>query len=193
MEWEFCWAWKGITPRFTRRFPIGAELWKYRYYENDSLIISREEEPGQLIKTKSKGGFTIEKIAKEPRIAKTVAQHIEGASKELIKLFTRIGYEIMNISSEVERYTTNAEIIYKTSRNFVYLAIQNKNNCLRLLLRTSDDNLMDENVLTKKIPKTHGYGCITRQLHLNPKNEQSGKFSVEDIMNIINQSYDSTQ
>lgn len=171
---------------------LGAELWKYRYYENETLVISREEEPEQLITTKSKG-FTIEKITREPRIAKTVDQHLIGASKELIDLFNRIDTEIQNISSEVGRYTTNAEIIYKTSRNFVYLAVQNKNNCLRLLLRTSDDNLIDGKKLTKKIPKTHGYGNITKQLHLNPKDEQSEKFSIEDIMDIINQSYDSTQ
>ncbi len=171
---------------------LGAELWKYRYYENETLVISREEEPEQLITTKSKG-FTIEKITREPRIAKTVAQHLNGASKELIELFNRIDNEIQNISSEVERYTTKAEIIYKTSRNFVYLSVQNKNNCLRLLLRTTDNNLIDAKKLTKKIPKTHGYGKITRQLHLNPKDEQSEKFSLEDIMNIIIQSYDSTQ
>ncbi len=171
---------------------LGAELWKYRYYENETLVISREEDPEQLITTKSKG-FTIEKISREPRVAKTFDQHLQGASDELIDLFTRIDLEIKNISSEVERYTTNAEIIYKTSRNFVYLAVQNKNNCLRLLLRTSDDNLIDEKNLTKKIPKTHGYGNITRQIHLSPKDEQLDKFSIEDIMNLINQSYDSTQ
>ncbi len=171
---------------------LGAELWKYRYYENDTLVISREEEPEQLITTKSKG-LTIGKISREPRIAKTVDQHLQGASDELIDLFTRIDLEIKNISSEVERYTTNTEIIYKTSRNFVALAVQNKNNCLRLLLRTTDDNLIDEKKLTKKIPKTHGYGNITRQLHLSPKDEHSDKFSIEDIMNLISQSYDSTQ
>lgn len=78
-------------------------------------------------------------------------------------------------------------------RNFIYFAVQNKNNCLRLLLRTSDDNLIDEKKLTKKIPKTHGYGNITRQLYLSPKDEKSEKFSIEDIMGLINQSYDSTQ
>ena len=172
---------------------LGAELWKYRYYENDTIVISREEEPEQLITTKSKGGFTIEKITREPRIAKTVEQHLKGASNELINLFTRIDNEISNISSEVERYTTNAEIIYKTSRNFIYLAVQNKNNCLRILLRTSDDNLIDDKKLTKKIPKTHGYGNITRQIHLSPKDEQSDMFTIEDIMSLITQSFDTTQ
>ena len=171
---------------------LGAELWKYRYYENETLVISREEEPEQLITTKSKG-FTIEKISREPRVAKTVDQHLQGASDELRELFTRIDLEIMSISSEVERYTTNAEITYKTSRSFVYIAVQNKNNCLRLLLRTTNDNLIDKKNLTNKIPKTHGYGNISRQLHLLPKDEQLGKFSIEDVIKIISQSYDSTQ
>ena len=171
---------------------LGAELWKYRYYENDTLVISREEEPEQLITTKSKG-ITIEKIEREPRIAKTVEQHLQGASVELKDLFNRIDREIKNISSEVERYTTNAEIIYKTSRNFVYLAVQNKSNCLRLLLRTNNNNLIDNKQLTKEIPKTHGYGNITRQLHISPKDESTGLFSIDDIMDLINQSYDSTQ
>ncbi len=171
---------------------LGAELWKYRYYENDTLVISREEEPEQLITTKNKG-FTIEKIRRETRIAKTVDQHLHGASNELKDLFYRIDLEIKNISSEVERYTTNAEIIYKTSRNFVYLSIQNKNNCLRFLLRTMNDYIIDEKKLTKNIPKTHGYGNITRQLRIAPKDEKSGKYTINDIMKLIDQSYDSTQ
>ncbi|MFC2087083.1 DUF5655 domain-containing protein [Bacteroidota bacterium] len=171
---------------------LGAELWKYRYYENDTLVISREEEPEQLITTKSKG-FTIEKVKREPRQAKSVEQHLHGASDKLTDLFNRLDSEIQNISSEVERYTTNAEIIYKTSRNFVCLAVQNKNDCLRLLLRTTDDNIADEKNLTKKIPKTHGYGNITRQVHVSPKEEEADKYSIDDIMDLINQSYDSTQ
>jgi len=171
---------------------LGAELWKYRYYENESLVISREEEPEQLIKTKSKG-FTIEKIERKPRIAKSVDQHLQGASNELRDLFTRIDIEIKNISAEVEIYTTNQEILYKTSRNFVCLAIQNKNNCLRILLRTNNDEMVDSKILTTKIPKTHGYGNITRQLIISPKDEKDGKFTIEDILGLINQSYDSTQ
>lgn len=171
---------------------LGAELWKYRYYENDTLVISKEEEPEQLIKTKTKG-FTIEKIERQPRTAKTVDQHLLGASEELKNLFNRLDIQIREISSEIERYTTNSEIIYTTSRNFVCLAVQNKNNCLRLLLRTSDDNLVDKKNLTKQIPKSHGYGNITRQLHISPLDEKKGMFTIDDIMDLINQSYDSTQ
>ena len=137
--------------------------------------------------------MTIEKIEREPRVAKTVEQHLQGASSDLVDLFNRLDIEINEISSEIERYTTNAEIIYKTSRNFVYMAIQNKNNCLRLLLRTTNDDIIDSKNLTKAIPKTHGYGNITRQLHISPKEEQAGKFTIDDVMELINQSYESTQ
>jgi predicted transport protein len=171
---------------------LGAELWKYRYYENETLVINREEEPEQLIKTKSKG-FTIEKIERQPRTAKSVDEHLQGASEELKDLFSRLDTQIREISSEVERYTTNAEIIYTTSRNFVYMAVQTKNNCLRLLLRTENDNMVDKKNLTKPIPKTHGYGNITRQVHISATDEKDGKFTVDDIMELINQSYDSTQ
>jgi len=171
---------------------LGAELWKYRYYENNVLTITREEEPEQLITTKSKG-FTIEKVKREPRQAKSVDQHLQGASKELIDLFNLLDSEILNISSEIERYTTNAEIIYKTSRNIVYLSVQNKNDCLRLQLRTTDDKIVDEKNITKKIPKTHGYGNITRQVHVSYKDLEMDKYSIDDILNLINQSYESTQ
>lgn len=171
---------------------LGAELWKYRYYENETLVISREEEPEQLINTKTKG-FTIKKIERQPRTAKTIDEHFQGASKELRDLFNRLDTQIREISSEVECYTTNAEIIYKTSRNFVYMAVQTKNNCLRLLLRTENDSLVDQKNLTKAIPKTHGYGNITRQLHLSPIEEKEGKFTIGYVMDLINQSYDSTQ
>jgi len=137
--------------------------------------------------------LTIEKIEREPRVGKTVEQHLQSVSEELKDLFHRLDTEILGISSEFERYTTNAEICYKTSRNFVALAVQSKNNCLRLLLKTINDNLVDKKNLTKPIPKTNGYGNITRQLYISPKDEQLGKFSMDDIMDLINQSYDTTQ
>lgn len=171
---------------------LGAELWKYRYYENDTLVISREEEPEQLITSKSKT-VSIQKIDKAPRKAKTVEQHLQGATEALKDLFWRLDKEIKGISSEIETYTTNQEVLYKTSRNFVCVAVQKQNDCLRLLLRTTYDHLFDKKGLTKQIPKTHGYGNITRQVNISPNEEQAGKYSLDDIMELITQSYDTTQ
>lgn len=170
---------------------LGAELWKYRYYENNTLIIIREEEPEQLIKSKS-GNTKIEKIKKELKSSKTVEEHLNGVSEDLKELFFKINDKILDISSEVERYTTNGEILYKTSFNFACLAIQRQKKCLRYLLRTENDILKDPKNLTEKIPKTHGYGKITRTLFVYPS--KIGKeYSIEDILDIIIQAYATTQ
>ncbi|MDD3859624.1 MAG: hypothetical protein PHW83_05445 [Bacteroidales bacterium] len=171
---------------------LGAELWKYRYYENNMLVITREEEPETLIQTKT-GGQSIVKIKRQTRESRPVDEHLISASTELQDLFVRLDSEISGISGDIERYTTNAEILYKTSLNFLCIAIQSKNNCLRLLLRTRNDLMNDKLNLTTKIPKTHGYGNVTRQLYLKPEDEKLGKWNLADIIDLISQSYDTTQ
>jgi predicted transport protein len=178
-----------------KTIPINARL-THRYcnnarprIENNSLVITREEEPEQLISSKSKGGV-IEKIKREPREARTVDQHLKGASSELKDLFSRIDIEIMNISSEVERHTTNAYIIYKTSLNFAYLGIQKRNNCLSFQIRTSNDKMDDPKNISNPIPY---YRNFTRQVNISPEDEKSGKCSLGDVMHLLYQSYYSTQ
>ena len=170
---------------------LGAELWKYRLYENNTLMILREEEPEQLIKSKV-GKTSIEKIKKEPRSSKSVEEHLEGASTNLKELFYALNSKIMEISSEIERYTTQAEIIYKTSVNFVYMAVQNKKDCLRCSIRTENDKLNDPKNITEKIPKTHGYGNITRIIYVFP-DKIDKEYTVEDVTDLIAQSYSVTQ
>lgn len=171
---------------------LGAELWKYRVYKNNVLTIIREEEPEQLIKS-SRGKTTIEKIKRQPQTPKTIEQHLEGASNELKQLFTALDAGIMDISSEVERYTKQTQIVYKTSQNFVYLAIQNRKNCLRCLLLTDRDKINDPKKLTEKIPKTFGYGNVTREIFVSPKDVNSNKYDIEDVLDLLEQSYRSTQ
>lgn len=171
---------------------LGAELWKYRYYENNTLVILREEEPEQLIKGTGVQG-TIVRIGKEQRPPKTVEQHLEGSSKELQNLFNDLNGRIMDISSEIERYMTAAEIIYKTSLVFTYTAIQPRKNCIRFILRTAGDKINDPKNITTKIPRTHGYGNITRQMFVSPRDIEEGKYNLDDVMDIVLQSYNTTQ
>jgi len=171
---------------------LGAELWKYRVYTNNMLMIIREEEPEQLIKG-SQGKATIVKIKRQPQPPKTIEQHLKGASDELKQLFNALDTKIMETSSEIERYSKQTEIVYKTSQNFVYLAIQNRKNRLRCYLLTEHDKINDPKKLTTKIPKTHGYGNITRILFVSPKDIHDGKYDMEDVLDLLEQSYRSTQ
>jgi predicted transport protein len=170
---------------------LGAELWKYRLYENNTLIILREEEPEQLIKNKA-GKTTIEKIKKELRTPKSIEEHLVGASKTLKDLFNVLNNKIMEISSEIECYTTQAEIIYKTSVMFACLAVQTRKDCLRYFIRTANDNLNDPKNITEKIPKTHGYGNITRVMYVSP-DKINKEYTIEDIIDLLSQSYSVTQ
>ena len=171
---------------------LGAELWKYIYYENDTLVISKEEEPEQLIKGKGATNFTIRKIKKEPRPRKTIDEHLKGVAKELADMFEQFNDKVLDISSEIEQYTTASEILYKTSVNFVALAIQKKNKRLRLILRTIDDQIKDPNKLTEKVPKHYGWGNMTRIVYIDTK-AISKKYTWDDIMDLVIQAYNSTQ
>jgi len=170
---------------------LNAELWKYRYYENGNMTIIREEEPEQLIRSTT-GKTSIKKIERTERKARSVEDHLEGVSNELQEAFWTMNEKILQISDEVERYTTNEEVIYKTSLNFAYLVMQKKKNTLRFLLRSINGHLNDPLGLTQDIPKTHGYGKITHILFLSPE-QVSDENTLDAITDIIFQSYKATQ
>jgi|GEM_PF-302865 len=132
------------------------------------------------------------KITRVPRPKKTIEELFEGAAPELFSLFTRLDESIMGINSEIERYTTSIEVLYKTSLNFVCLAAQKKKNRIRIYLRTIQDKIHDPKQLTENVPQEFGYGNITRVMYLDP-NDFEKKFSLDDIMQLIMQSYKTTQ
>ncbi len=67
-----------------------------------------------------------------------------------------------------------------------------KKNRIRIYLRTIQDKINDPKQLTEKVPKEFGYGNITRVLYLDPK-DLGKKYSIGDIMELIMQSYNTTQ
>lgn len=174
---------------------LGAELWKYTYYENDTLVIVREEEPEQLIKSPktniSQKKSTLSKGKRELKPAKTVEEHFNGASKELNTLYGAFHAEIIDISSEIEHYTTASEIIYKTSLNFIAVAVQKKSNRLRIILRTTTE-IQDPKNLTERVPKSHGWGNMNRIVYLSPK-DINKVYNLNDVLALVIQSYNMTK
>jgi predicted transport protein/RecB family endonuclease NucS len=169
---------------------LGAELWKYQLYENDTLVITREEEPEQLIKTSQKNVAMqkteiIQTQKKEIRKPKTVEQHLELSSTEIKKLFEELNERILNLSTEIERYTTWQNILYKTSVIIVELNVQK--NRLRLLLRTENGEIDDPKHLAQAVPETHGWGKLSHIVYVYPEQ------NMDDIMNLVFQSFKSTQ
>lgn len=187
-----------------RTIPENARL-AHRFCNNsrsrreDVNIDSELSEKSDSVKDKKVGELpagsqtsSTTKITRVPRPAKTIEELFEGAEPELFSLFTRLDETIMGISSEIVRYTTSIEVLYKTSLNFVCLAAQKKNNRIRIYLRTIQDKINDPKQLTEKVPKEFGYGNITRVMYLDP-NDYDKKYSIGDIMDLIMQSYNTTQ
>jgi predicted transport protein len=181
---------------------LNAELWKYQYYENDTLVIVREEEPELLIKTKSsssgiqKGAAITKESTRTPsdkkqiKKAKTIDEHLSGTSEEVKRIFEELDEKIFDLSSDIDRYTRAEAILYKTSVNF--LEVQVQKNRLRLVLRTKNDKIIDPKKLTEIVPKSYGWGKFTRITYLDPK-ELSSKYSMGDILGLVVQAYKMTQ
>lgn len=171
---------------------LNAELYKYRYYDNEVMTIIREEEPEQLIQSTPTGKPSIKKIDRKPKKAKSIEGHLEGSSSELIELFWEFNNRVLNISDEVGRYTTNQEIIYKTSLNFACFAIRKNKNLMSILLRTSDGKIKDPLRLAREIPKSHGWGRMTHQVFI-PAEKVTNEEYVNEVMDLVFQAYSSTQ
>jgi predicted transport protein len=175
---------------------LGAELWKYTYYENNTLVIVREEEPEQLIKIFKKNNSHKQHIAtkgkRELRPAKTIEEHFTGASPELKSLFDAYNREVLEISSDIECYTTAGEILYKTSMNFIAMAVQKKYNRLRIILRTKNNKITDTKKLTQQVPSHFSWGNMSKIVYLDVK-DINKKYSLADVMALTLQSYKITK
>ncbi|MGM0408654.1 MAG: hypothetical protein ACQERU_11760 [Bacteroidota bacterium] len=168
---------------------LGAELWKYRYYENETLVIVREEEPEQLIKSSPKSlhnkKIKRSKSTKKIRKTKTTEEHLDNSPIEIKNLFESFNRKVINYSSEIEQYTTWQNILYKTSVIFVELNVQK--NRLRLLLRTDKGKIDDPKGLAEPVPKSHGWGNLSHIVYLYPGQ------NMDDVMNLVVQAFKSTQ
>jgi len=120
---------------------------------------------------------------------KSVEEHLENASQEIKNLFYTINEKVLALSFEIKRHTTGANILYKTSVNFVELGIQKQG--LKLLLRTKKNEINDLKRLTRQVPKSHLWGKMTHTLFLKP-NELNIKYTIVDVIDLINQSLKAT-
>jgi predicted transport protein len=121
--------------------------------------------------------------------AKTVDEHLRDSSKEINGLFEEFNNKVLGLSSKIYRYTTWQNILYKTSVIIIELNVQRQR--LRLLIRTIDGNINDPKNLAQKVPKSHGWGNLTHIVYIDPK-ELNIRFTMDDIMNLVIQSFKST-
>jgi predicted transport protein len=125
---------------------------------------------------------------------KIIEDHFDGAMPELISTFQKINKRILAISKEVgDPYATKANICYRTTESdvrFIELRLQKRRNILRFFLRTKSEKLKDPKHLIKEaVPESHKWGSGVI-IWLDPMDLQKGEYNLDDILDLITQSFD---
>ena len=83
--------------------------------------------------------------------------------------------------------------LYSIKKRQKGLTKKNSKKCIRVYLRIINDKIDDPKALTEKVPKSHGYGNITRVMYVYPEDIKKDKYSYQDVIDLIRQSYHTTQ
>ncbi len=124
------------------------------------------------------------------RPPKSVDEHLAGTSAEFRKVYNELENKIKLFGNDIELRTTFGEIIFQDKTTFAAIYVSKNKDRLRVLLRTINDQIDDPKMLTEIIPKTHGYGNITRRFNIY-LSDLNTKYSLDDTLALIRQAYDS--
>ncbi len=170
---------KEITQKHLMEFLEQRDSTIYR----EIMVQIQEEPPSHTIREK------ITRQVKKSIKPKSVEEHLEGSSKEIRDAFDSFDEKILRLSSEIVRYTTSQNILYKRRVIFTELNVQKER--LRLLIRTKNGEIDDPKHLTQKVPKSHEWGNLTHIVFVDLK-EINIRYSIDDIMKLVSQSFNAT-
>jgi predicted transport protein len=124
------------------------------------------------------------------RPPKTIDEHFSGTTPEFRNIFNDLKEKIEQFGSDVISRTTFGEIIFEDKTTFAAIYVSKNKDRLRILLRTINDQIDDPKNLTEMIPKTHGYGNITRRFNVS-MTELNTQYTLDDVLKLIKQAYES--
>jgi len=148
VDWSFariiCLAADFKMPDILAAKMLGApiELWKYRYYGNDSLLI--EELPMNDM------GLTVDRLAYHKSGVPDVTQsdgkdidscfdqHLEGKSVKIKQLANALREFILSLASSIQEVPKRRYVAYKTSQNIVSMDVRRNKITVRLKLSPED-------------------------------------------------------
>lgn len=171
--------------------PINIELLKFRIYDDNLLYLEAESfqkvniSTGNIIR-KSKGKEIREKL----QVQYTIDYHLEKADKKIQSLFYKLREKITSLDESIREEPKKLYIAYKTSRNFVDVAIfypRGKDHYLKLWLNVKSGQLNDPDGIAKDlaIPKKIGHWG-NGDYRVMVKSEKD----IEPAFELIKQSYE---
>ncbi len=136
--------------------PINIELYKFRLFENNMLILEADEyQKGESTSVKIKKSAS----SKEDIVQKsyTIEDHLTHSSDFSKKLFYTLREKILSIDEEIKEIPKKLYIAYKLATNFVDIEIRSKE--LKVYLNVKSGQLNDPNNIARDLatPKVVGH------------------------------------
>lgn len=129
-----------------------------------------------------------------PRIKpKKIEDLTDGCSTEQISIFHFVDDGIRrNLSGVSPYYTTSASVCYRISDNnvrFLELQFQKRRRILSIFLRTKTGDLSaPKGIELDAVPLSHGWGAGAI-FRLDPEDIKNKKYSIDDVLVLIERSY----
>ncbi|MDO8490370.1 MAG: DUF5655 domain-containing protein [bacterium] len=164
--------------------PINVELWRYRIYGDDLILL--ESEHSQKIRVSTSG--ILKKNKQEKQIVQknySIDDHLVKASEEIKSLFLGLRESVLSMDDEIKEEPKKLYIAYKLASNFVDIEIQSKN--IKLYLNVKSGTLNDIHGIARDMTKPKPIGHWGNGDYVVKIENES---DVEAALNLIKQSYD---
>lgn len=168
--------------------PINIELYKYKLYENDILILDKENY--QKVKISDKPRFTNGDTVKQEKLQETYTldDHLAQSDEKTQELFKALKEAILSLDQNIIEDPKKLYVAYKMTRNFVDIVF--KKNKLKLFVNIKSGELDDPQGIARDLETPVHIGHWGNGDY---EVELADSKNIEYIMTLVKQSYDVNQ
>jgi len=158
------------------RISENIELWKYTYYENDSLLVERINLPKE---DREKQRTKTRKIVFKEY---SYDDHLRGKSENIKNLVMKLKEKILALDSRIEEKVKKHYIAFALERNFCEMVVQA--NAVRVHLDIEKTKLKDPKAIAKDCSQKGHWATGNSVIKLTDESE------IPYLMGLIKQSYE---
>lgn len=145
---------------------LSIELWEFKQYENDVIIINaiKKTAAAPSIKPIANYNVQLEKVDKEIKTY-TEEDHLQNKPEEIKELYETYKNAILNLDSGIELVPNKTYIAFKKRSNIADIAIIKKG--LKLWINLKKEQIDDPKKLARDVSEIGHYGNGHYELNIN--------------------------
>ncbi len=168
--------------------PMSIELYRYRLYDNDTLLVEADGQPKIKISTSQIFDQPKERRtshAFKEKIQYSVDDHLDGVSKHTKELFALLREKLIALDDSIIEESKAKYIAYKLTTNFVDIVLLK--DSLKIFLNVPSGTLVDPDGIARDLTKPHKIGHWGNgDYEVKFEHDQD----VGKVMNLVQQSYE---